>query len=282
MSGRCQNDGPGDTPDSCYKRAVIEQWQAWRLLKFLGIAVWTTGLAGALLSRSQPRRLWAVHGPATIGLGFTWVAGYGMAKLHGVSMAQPFVGVTILASLLTIHEACAIAERPRVLPWNVGALVATFASSIGAMVVRNPGTAHQIAAYGLPLLLGVVAFIVQTRKSAAHDYEPAAVFPSTRSWVVWLARLEGTSLIALLLIYMPLKYGAGIVLDGGQGWFGWVHGILALLWLQALWSGWRRLGWSWRLTGIGFVASLLPFGTFVFERFMPTAGTDTADSAGNP
>lgn len=241
----------------------------WRLLKFIGVGLWTSGLAGAVLCRSQQRRLFSVHVLATIGLFVTWIAGYAMAKSVGVRIGQGWIGVGILASFLTLHEACAIAERPRVLPWNVGALAATYLASIATMVVRTPGMDRNVAVYVVPLLAGVAALVWTGRHRDAHDYQPEVVAPATRSWVVWLARLEGLSLLALFGVYMPMKYIAGVNLDNGQGWFGWVHGMLAITWMQALWSGSRRLGWSWRLTGLGFVASLLPLGTFVFERFIP-------------
>jgi integral membrane protein len=250
---------------------MTDELLVWRLLKFVGIALWTSGLAGALLCRDQRRRMWSVHVLATIGLLVTWTAGYGMTKLTGASLRDGWVGLSIVASLLTVHEACAIAERPRVLPWNVGALVATYLSAIATMVVREPGSLRQVAVFAVPAVLGGIALVVQSKRPKSHDHDLAAVFPATRAWIVTLARLEGLSLLALLALYMPLKYGADIVLDGGQGWFGWAHGMLAILWLQALWSGARRLEWGWRLTGIGFVASVVPFGTFVFERFIPHA-----------
>lgn len=249
--------------------------EIWRLLKFIAVGLWTAGLAGALFSRSQPRRLWSAHVVATAGLFATWATGYGMMKLTGARFSNPWIGVSLIASLLTLHEACAIAERPKVLPWNVGALVATWLASLSSMVFREPDSARQVAVFAAPALVGIAAFVAQLRLPNAHSYAPGSVRSATRKWVVWMARLEGASLIALLGVYMPLKYGAGIVLDGGQGWFGWVHGMLSLVWLQALWSGWRRLGWSWRLTALGFVASLLPLGTFILERYMPAVEDDT-------
>ena len=248
---------------------MMSKWLAWRLLKFLGVAAWTAGIGGAVFSRDQRRRLWSVHVLATAGLLVCWIAGYGMAKISGAGLGDAWVATSLLASFLCIHEACAVAQRPRVLPWNVGALVATFLCAVGAMVVRAPGPGRTFAAFGLPLVAGVLALAWQRRHGNAHDYSPQHVPAATRRWVVWIGRLEGLSLLALFGVYMPLKYGAGVVLDGGQGWFGWVHGAMTMLWLQALWSGWRRLGWSGKLTAMGLVASLLPAGTFVFERYVP-------------
>src|SRR5215211_5033483 len=77
---------------------------------------------------------------------------------------------------------------------------------------------------------------------------------------------EGVSFLVLLGIAMPLKYLAQLpqpVLV-----VGWVHGILWLLYLvtaarAAYWDGWsfRHLFWAG-------VASVLPFGPFVFDRWL--------------
>ena len=82
-----------------------------------------------------------------------------------------------------------------------------------------------------------------------------------------VARLEGLSLILLVCIAMPLRKLTGIELDGGQGWIGWTHGILVVLYLPALWSAWWSAPLSLVHVAAGFFASLLPGGTFAFERW---------------
>ena len=66
---------------------------------------------------------------------------------------------------------------------------------------------------------------------------------------------------------MPLRKLTGIELDGGQGWIGWTHGILVVLYLPALWSAWWSAPLSLVHVAAGFFASLLPGGTFAFERW---------------
>lgn len=92
----------------------------------------------------------------------------------------------------------------------------------------------------------------------------------TLRWFLQVARAEGLSLLLLFFVAMPLKYAAGI--PAATVWVGWLHGILVFLYLIALGSAGRVEGWSWRRLGVAFVASLLPFGTFVFERSLHRAG----------
>lgn len=245
---------------------MIDSYLAWRLLKFLGLGVFTLGLGGVLLSRDQARRLWSVHGLLTVGLGLTWVAGYGLAKHQGISLGQPWIITGLLASVLVLHEAAAVAQRDRVRAIHVALAVGAYASATGSMVVRLPGPSFVVAALGLPLLLAAITFVAVDRAASEYDFAPAVVGPRTRTWFLWVARAEGLSLLALMGVFMPFKYALGIQLDGGQGWFGWIHGILVFLFMQALWSTWRTLRWSRGRVAWAFVASLVPLGTFVFER----------------
>ncbi len=74
---------------------------------------------------------------------------------------------------------------------------------------------------------------------------------------------EGISFIVLLFIAMPLKYYAGNLV---VMWYtGWVHGLLFMLYILALISAKISLGWNFKKTVIAFLASLLPFGTFILD-----------------
>ena len=80
----------------------------------------------------------------------------------------------------------------------------------------------------------------------------------------YLAIIEGISYIALLGICMPLKYLFDI--PGPTRPVGMAHGILFVgycIWLLIVGI---QLKWSFKVLVIGFVASLLPFTTFIFER----------------
>ncbi|AKJ07640.1 integral membrane protein [Archangium gephyra] len=78
-----------------------------------------------------------------------------------------------------------------------------------------------------------------------------------------IALLEGLSFVLLLFIAMPLKYLAGIPL--GVKMVGWAHGMLFVLYLLLLVE--VAVVHRWPLVRIlgAFIASLLPFGTFVLD-----------------
>lgn len=79
-----------------------------------------------------------------------------------------------------------------------------------------------------------------------------------------IAVLEGISFLVLLLIAMPLKYMAGI--PEAVSVVGALHGVLFVmyaLWLAVVKFKYR---WSFLKAGIAFIASFIPFGTFVLDR----------------
>ena len=78
-----------------------------------------------------------------------------------------------------------------------------------------------------------------------------------------IAFLEGISYLLLLLIAMPLKYLANI--PEGVKYIGWAHGVLFVLFCLYLLKVWIGLKWSFGKAFLAFVASLLPFGTFILD-----------------
>lgn len=75
--------------------------------------------------------------------------------------------------------------------------------------------------------------------------------------------IEGISYLILLFIAMPLKYFADLPVFVRI--FGMAHGILFVLFVLVLLVVWFRHRWSLiRVLG-AFIASLLPFGTFVLD-----------------
>ncbi len=76
--------------------------------------------------------------------------------------------------------------------------------------------------------------------------------------------LEGISYLLLLMVAMPLKYLAGI--DWAVKYVGWAHGLLFVLFCVLLLNVWVKYRWSFGQTTLAFMASLLPFGTFVLEK----------------
>jgi integral membrane protein len=92
-----------------------------------------------------------------------------------------------------------------------------------------------------------------------HSY-----FASALGWFRLVAIAEGISYLILLLIAMPLKYFAGM--DNAVKYTGWLHGVLFILFGVLLIKVWIQYRWKFSKVLIAFIASLLPFGTFVLER----------------
>ena len=75
---------------------------------------------------------------------------------------------------------------------------------------------------------------------------------------------EGISFITLLFIAMPIKYLAG---NATLVWYvGWIHGLLFMLYILALITVKINLEWKFKKTAIAFLASLIPFGTFILDK----------------
>jgi integral membrane protein len=80
----------------------------------------------------------------------------------------------------------------------------------------------------------------------------------------WVALLEGLSFVLLLFVAMPLKYWAGLPL--AVRIVGSVHGLLFVAFLGALFRVALERDWPARRWGLALLSSLVPFGTFVFDR----------------
>jgi integral membrane protein len=79
-----------------------------------------------------------------------------------------------------------------------------------------------------------------------------------------VALLEGASFLVLLFIAMPLKYLAGFPL--AVRIVGSIHGFLFLVFLAALYRTATEREWPRQRSFTAFVSSVVPFGTFVFDR----------------
>lgn len=74
---------------------------------------------------------------------------------------------------------------------------------------------------------------------------------------------EGLSFIVLVFIAMPLKHMADMPM--AVRIVGSIHGFLFLLFLWALWRVHKVLAWDVEKLMGSFIASILPFGTFVAD-----------------
>lgn len=76
--------------------------------------------------------------------------------------------------------------------------------------------------------------------------------------------LEGISLLVLLGIAMPLKYKFGLPMAVKVT--GWFHGLFFMAYLGTLAVVSTECSWSRKKTFVGFVAGVVPLGTFFFDR----------------
>jgi integral membrane protein len=78
-----------------------------------------------------------------------------------------------------------------------------------------------------------------------------------------IALLEGISFLVLLFIAMPLKYIMDQPLPVRIT--GMAHGVLFIAFIFYLMLVKSEFNWSAKKTLVAFIASLLPFGTFVLD-----------------
>ncbi len=86
----------------------------------------------------------------------------------------------------------------------------------------------------------------------------------TFSWFRKIAFAEGISFLVLLFIAMPLKYLAGlpiaVTIVGG------LHGLLFVGFIVMAWEVKNEYKKDWGWLAKSFIASILPFGTFVMDK----------------
>ena len=89
-----------------------------------------------------------------------------------------------------------------------------------------------------------------------------------------IGMIEGISYLFLLFVSMPLKYvfkfPQAVIING------WVHGFLFVLLAIAILKTWIVCKWSFKRAFTAAVASLLPFGTFWFDKSLKKEQTTYA------
>jgi len=80
----------------------------------------------------------------------------------------------------------------------------------------------------------------------------------------WISLADGLSFILLLGIAMPLKYRYGMPL--AVKYLGWLHGLLFVVYAYVVFPTASHLKWSFGRIFFALVASVLPFGPFLFDR----------------
>jgi integral membrane protein len=94
-----------------------------------------------------------------------------------------------------------------------------------------------------------------------------------------IAFVEGLSFLVLLLVAMPMKYIGGN--PEPVKYTGWVHGVLYILYAIAGFQAMVARKWPWTEALRGFIASILPAGTFVYD-WMFLKAESAAERAAKP
>lgn len=100
--------------------------------------------------------------------------------------------------------------------------------------------------------------------------------------IKWLKRfrlisiVEGISFLLLLFVAMPLKYMMDLPL--AVTYVGWVHGILFVVYIYVVFPTARKMSWNFSKTFFALVASVLPFGPFIFDRYLTKEEKEMATS----
>lgn len=94
------------------------------------------------------------------------------------------------------------------------------------------------------------------------------MFKNKMDTLIKVGFAEGVSFILLLFVAMPLKYMMGIPV--ATKIVGMLHGFLFLWFLYALYEASREYNFSMKLIMVSFIASILPFGTFLLEKRLKT------------
>ena len=81
---------------------------------------------------------------------------------------------------------------------------------------------------------------------------------------LFIGRAEAVSFLLLTLIAMPLKYAMDMPMM--VKYVGWAHGLLFIVYMAQLIHVAYLLKWDILKVIYGFIAALLPFGPFIFER----------------
>lgn len=122
-------------------------WLTLRFAKFVGLLALAMGAAIGLArtngADSEQVRQRAVYWLATPGFLIAWIAGWGMAKHTGVSLGAPWISISMLASLVAMHELIRDVEpgRPRS-KLRVAVVVLGLLGSVATMVFRHGVLGH--------------------------------------------------------------------------------------------------------------------------------------------
>ena len=81
-----------------------------------------------------------------------------------------------------------------------------------------------------------------------------------------MSLIEGVSTLVLFFIAMPLKYAANMPIAVSIA--GSIHGALFVALVVMLMMAIKRVPISGKAAMMGFVAAIIPFGPFVYDRWL--------------
>lgn len=88
-----------------------------------------------------------------------------------------------------------------------------------------------------------------------------------KSRLINVGHAEGISYLLLLFVAMPLKYMADMPM--AVRIVGSIHGILFIAFVTVLYDAHKKLSLPYSKTGILFLLSIIPFGTFFIKDRLP-------------
>ncbi|WP_339865022.1 DUF3817 domain-containing protein [uncultured Algoriphagus sp.] len=93
--------------------------------------------------------------------------------------------------------------------------------------------------------------------------------PQQHTWAKrfrWISLIEGISTLILFFIAMPLKYIFEYPL--AVTYVGWIHGVLFIIYIYTVFPTAHSLKWNFTRTLFALIASVIPFGPFIFDRYL--------------
>ncbi len=89
-----------------------------------------------------------------------------------------------------------------------------------------------------------------------------------------VGHVEAISYLLLVLVAMPLKYFANMPL--AVTYVGMIHGLLFVAYVAAIAVTFIMRKLTFKQSVLAFISSLLPFGPFVFDRYLQRHSTTEA------
>jgi integral membrane protein len=88
---------------------------------------------------------------------------------------------------------------------------------------------------------------------------------------------SGRNILSLAFVYRhAIEIHDGLPL--AVTYVGWAHGILFVLYIYVVFPTARRMSWNFSKTFFALMASVLPFGPFIFDRYMTKEEKEMASS----